>query len=91
MPKQVDKNVIRTKWVLRKKMDKIEVVMNKARLVSKGYAQDVHLDYGEKFSPMAILEGVRKILAFVSYKGSKFYQMYVKSKFLDGILEEEHT
>ena len=40
-----DKNVIRTKWVLRNKMnEKGEAAKNKARLVCKGYAHGV--DYG---------------------------------------------
>ena len=35
------------------------------------------------------MEGVRTLLAYVAYKGFKFYQMDVKSSFLNGILEEE--
>ena len=35
------------------------------------------------------MEGVRNLLAYVAYKGFKFYQMDVKSIFLNGILEEE--
>ena len=35
------------------------------------------------------MEGVRTLLAYVSYKGFKVYQMDVKFTFLNGILEEE--
>ena len=35
------------------------------------------------------MEGVRTLLAYAAYKGFKFYQMDVKSTFLNGILEEE--
>ena len=66
-----------------------EVSRNKERLVCKGYAQEEGIDYGETFSPIARLEGVRKILACVAHKGFKLYQMDVKSTFLNGILEEE--
>ena len=66
-----------------------EVTRNKARLVCKGYAQEEGIDYGETFSPIARLVGVRTLLAYVSSKGFKVYQMDVKSAFLNGILEEE--
>ena len=62
---------------------------NKARLVYKGYAQEEGLDYGETFALVARMEGVRTLLAYASYKGFKFYQMDVKSTFLNDILEEE--
>ena len=55
----------------------------------KGYAQEEGLDYGETFAPVARMEGVRTLLAYVAYKGFKVYQMDVKSAFLNGILEEE--
>ena len=46
VPRPIDKNVIGTKWVFRKKLDKNgEITINKARLVYKGYAQE-GLDYG---------------------------------------------
>ena len=62
---------------------------NKERLVCKGYAQEEGIDYGEKFAPIARLEGVRTFLAYSAYKGFKVYQMNVKSTFLNRILEEE--
>ena len=79
-----------TKWVFRKKLDENgEITRNKARLLCKGYAQKEGLDYGETFAPVARMERVRTLLAYVTYKGFKFYQMDVKSTFLNGILEEE--
>ena len=62
---------------------------NKARLVCKGYAQEEGIDYGETFTPIARMEGVRIPLAYAAYKGFKVYQMDVKSAFLNGILEEK--
>ena len=35
------------------------------------------------------MEGVRTLLAYAPFKGFKVYQMYVKSTFLNGILEED--
>ena len=66
-----------------------EITRNKERLVCKGYSQEEGLDYGENFSPVARMEGVRTLLAYPAYKGFKVYQMDVKSAFLNGILEEE--
>ena len=66
-----------------------EITRNNTRLVCKGYAQEEGLDYGETFPPIARMEGVRTLLAYVAYKGFKVYQMDVKSTFLNGILEEE--
>lgn len=57
-------------------------------MVCKGYAQEEGIDYGETFSLVARLEGVRTLLAYVAYKDFKVYQMNVESAFLNGILEE---
>ena len=55
----------------------------------KGYSQKEGIDYGETFSLVARLEGVRTLLAYADHKGFKVYQMDVKSPFLNGILHEE--
>ena len=82
VPKLDDKNVIGTKWVFRNKIDENgEITRNKERLDCKGYAQEEGLNYGEKFAPVARMEGVRTLLAYAAYKGFKFYQMDVKSTF----------
>ena len=65
-----------------------EVSTNKERLVCKGYAQEEGIDYGETFSPIIRLEGIRTLLAYVTHKGFKVYQMDVKSIFLNVILDE---
>ena len=76
--------------MFRNKLDKNdEITRNKAILVCKGYAQEEGLDYGENFAPVARMEGVRTLLAYVAYKGFKVYPMDVKSTFLNGILGEE--
>ena len=90
VPRREDKNVIGTKWVFRNKLDENgEVTRNKARLFCKGYAQEEGIGYGETFSLVATMKGVRILLAYTSYKVFKVYQMDVKSRFLNGILEEE--
>jgi hypothetical protein len=83
-------NVIGTKWVFKNKQgEDCEVVKNKARLVAQGYSQVEGLDFGETFTPVARLEVIRILLAFVAYKGFKLYQMDVKSVFLNSVIQEE--
>jgi len=60
------------------------VVRNKARLVAKGYNQMEGIDFEETFALVERLESIRVLLAFACYKGFKFFQMDVKSAFLNG-------
>ena len=47
VPRPTDKNLIRTKWLFKKKKhENGEITRNKARLVYKDYAQEEGLDYG---------------------------------------------
>ena len=89
VPRPKDKNVIGTKWVFRNKLDENgQVTRNKAKLVCKGYAQIEGVDFEEYFSLVARMEAIRMILAYACSKRIKFYQMDVKSTFLNGGLEE---
>ena len=85
VPRPKDKNVIGTKWVFKNKMNEDgQVVIKKAILVCKGYAQVEGVNYEETFAPVARLEAIRLFLAFASHKKLKVYQMDVKSAFLNG-------
>jgi hypothetical protein len=64
-------------------------VRNKAHLVAQRYSQVEGLDFGETFAPVAHLEAIRILLAFVTSKEFKLYQMDVKSVFLNGVIQEE--
>jgi hypothetical protein len=61
-------------------------VRNKARLVAEGFSQVEGLDFRKTFAPIARLEVIRILLAFVSSKGFKLYQMDVKCAFLNGVI-----
>jgi hypothetical protein len=70
-PKQNDMG---TKRVFRKKQDEHGVVTrNKARLVTKGYAQVTCLDFEETFSPVARLELIRILLAYAAHHSFKLF------------------
>jgi hypothetical protein len=68
--------------------EKGNIVRNKDRLVYKGYAQIEGLDFDETFMPVERLEAIRMFLAYACHKQFKFYQMDVKSAFLNGYLKE---
>jgi hypothetical protein len=79
-------NVIETKWVSKNKQgDDGEVVRNKARLVAQGFSHVKGLDFGETFPSVARLKAIRILLAFVTSKGFKLYQMDVKITFLNDV------
>jgi hypothetical protein len=81
---------IGAKWVWKNKEgEKGEVVRNKSRLVAQGFSQKGEIDYEETFAPVARLEAIRILLAFLVAKGFKLHQMDVKSAFLNGVLEKE--
>jgi hypothetical protein len=64
-------------------------VRNKVHLVAQGFSQLEGLDFGETFAHVARLETIRILLAFIACKGFNFYQMNVKSDFLNGVIQEE--
>ena len=64
------------------------MIRNKARLVAKGFAQVEGLDLGETFAPVARLEAIRILLAYASHHHLKLFQMFMKSAFLNGFINE---
>jgi hypothetical protein len=85
-----DVNARGTKWVFKNKQGEDgEIVRNKARIVAQGFSLVEGLDFGETFSPVACLEAIRILLVFATSKGFKFYQMDVKSAFLNGVIQDE--
>nr|GEU47699.1 retrovirus-related Pol polyprotein from transposon TNT 1-94 [Tanacetum cinerariifolium] len=84
------KKAIATKWIYRNERNEMGVVVrNKARLVTQGHRQDEGIEYDEVFAPVARMEAIRIFLAFASYMGFIVYQIYIKSSFLYGTINEE--
>jgi hypothetical protein len=76
--------------VVRNKQDEHGVVIrNKARLAAKGYSQVEGLDFEETFAPIARLESIHILLAYVTHHDFKLYEMDIKSAFLNGHIKEE--
>lgn len=91
VPRLKEKSVIGTKWAFRKKLDKEgNVVRNKARLVVQGYNHEEGT-VDETFAPIARLEAIRMLCAFVCFKSFLLYQMDVKSAFFNLFRKEEYT
>jgi hypothetical protein len=72
VPRPNGKNVIGTKWVYRNKLKEDgHIVINKEKLVCKGYAQIEGVEFEETFSPVARIEAIRMFLDFACYKKFK--------------------
>nr|GEV20973.1 hypothetical protein [Tanacetum cinerariifolium] len=86
--KPFGKSVIRLKWLWKNKKDEDQtVIRNKARIVSKRYAQEEGIDFEESFAPIERLEAVRIFFAYAAHKSFPIYQMDLKKTFLNGPLK----
>ena len=72
--KPVDQNIVRTRWVFKNKLNTDgKIVINKARLVARGYIQEFGVDFEESYAPVARLEIVRLLLAYAASRKIKLY------------------
>lgn len=86
----LDKNVVKSKWVLKVKRDeKGNVDRYKARIVAKGFSQQKGIDYYETFAPVVRHQTVRFLIALASNKSLKIDHWDVSTAFLNGNLNEE--
>ena len=65
------------------------MIRNKASLIAQGYSQMEGVDYDETFAPVACMESIRILLAWACHLKFKFYQIDVKTVFLNGFLKED--
>ena len=82
--------LIGCKWIFKRKTDADgNITIHKARLVAKGFGQIQRVDYDETFLPVVMLRSVRIMLAIAAYFDYEIWQMYVKTAFLNGNLNED--
>ncbi|GKD97805.1 retrovirus-related pol polyprotein from transposon TNT 1-94, partial [Tanacetum coccineum] len=90
VPQPKNMTIIETKWVFRNKLDGNGIVArNKDMLVAQGYNQQEGINYDETYAPVARLDSIRILLAYVCALDFKLFQMDVKSVFLNGFINEE--
>ncbi|GKA96836.1 retrovirus-related pol polyprotein from transposon TNT 1-94 [Tanacetum coccineum] len=89
-PKRV--MIITLKWIFKVKLDELGgILKNKARLVTRGYRQEEGINFEESFTSVDRLEAIRIFIAYAVHKNMVFYQMDVKTAFLnaqEGTLQE---
>ncbi|GJW62733.1 retrovirus-related pol polyprotein from transposon TNT 1-94 [Tanacetum coccineum] len=89
VPQPKNMTIIGTKWVFRNKLDESGVVSrNKARLLAQGYNQQECINYDKNYAPVARLESIRILLAYVCALDFKLFQMDVKSAFLNDFINK---
>ncbi|GJY45312.1 retrovirus-related pol polyprotein from transposon TNT 1-94 [Tanacetum coccineum] len=90
VPRRDGKNITVVKWIWKNKNDADNIViLNKSRLVAKGYKQEEGIDFEESFALVARLEALGMFIAFAAHKNITIFQMDVKTAFLNGPLKEE--
>ena len=65
------------------------IQIKRAKLVAKGYSQQLRINYNETFAPVARLNTIQALIVMIAQKGWNFYQLDVKSAFLNCELKEE--
>ena len=85
----VGKKALHNKWVYRIKNEHDGSKRYKARLVVKGFQQKEGIDYTEIFSPVVKMSTIKLVLGMVATKNFYLEQLYVKTAFLHGDLEED--
>jgi hypothetical protein len=84
-----EKISLKNKWVYRLKEEDGGKKWYKDRLVVKGFAQKKGINFDEIFSPVVKMTSIRTILSLVAVEDLHLEQLYVKTTFLHGDLEEE--
>ena len=85
-----NKNLIKTKWVFKIKRDNNNQPERfKARLVEKGYDQEIGIDYYETFAPVIKQQSLRLLLAIAINENLIIHHVDISTAFLNGLLDED--
>ncbi|BBH07104.1 transposable element gene [Prunus dulcis] len=83
--------LIGNKWIFKGKIGSDgKVKTYKARLVVMGYKQREGIDYEETFSPVAMINSIRILLAIAAHYDNELWQMDIKKAFLNGYLQKNY-
>ena len=77
------KKAIGSKWIFKIKTNPDGSVRHKVRLVIKGYKQELGVDFGETWAPVAKLTSLRMVLALAAKYGLMLRHMDVTTAFLN--------
>jgi hypothetical protein len=90
VPSNTANNVVRCKWVFKVKR-KVDDFLERyeARLVAKGFYQQVGVDFEETFSPIVKPTTIRTIHSIAYLAGWKIQQIDIQNTFLHWLLTEE--
>jgi hypothetical protein len=89
VPIPLNRRVIRSRWVLRKKYTDGVLSRRKARLVIKGFEQEYGLDYFDTFASVARFSTLRALLAKAAAEDLEIDHLDVDTAFLNPVLKEE--
>lgn len=81
-------NIVKCKWVLKKKCDGENNIRYRARLVAKGCSQKYGIDYSETFSPVVRHTTLRLLFALSVQLNLNVTHLDVKTAFLNSDLSE---
>ncbi|KAI0994587.1 hypothetical protein K3495_g13594 [Podosphaera aphanis] len=83
-------NLVSTKWVFDvKKIVFGEIERFKARLVARGFSQQLGVDYTETFAPTVRAESLRMFLAMMAKENLECVQYDIKNAFTESHLKEQ--
>jgi hypothetical protein len=84
------KKTIKARWVYKVKPTQTgQVDRFRSRLVAKGYAQRLGIDFNETFAPVSRLETFKLLMAKANFDADLMVQFDVSTAFLIGELKEE--
>ena len=88
--RSVEKPMVGSRWIYKvKQAANRSVEKYRARFVARGFSQVEGIDYEETFTPFVRYSSIRSILALLAQMRWCIHQMDVKTKFLNGVVEEE--